>query len=120
MNRRSCLVVLSSIIIADSVLAKEKNATVVTAKPDSTKTRARTPALIQQKKCIHCGTCFKNCPVKAIGKEVIKGVNTYTVDPAKCVSCGTCIKNCPAKAIAWSGATTTAKDTATAKGAGTK
>ena len=62
------------------------------------------PALIDQQKCIHCGTCFKNCPVKAIGKQTVDDVDTYTVDAQKCISCGTCIKNCPVKAIDWQSA----------------
>lgn len=59
-------------------------------------------ALIDQAKCVKCGICFKNCPVKAISKIQKDGkVVQYLIDPKKCVACGACIKNCPQKAIAW-------------------
>lgn len=59
-------------------------------------------ALIDQAKCVKCGICFKNCPVKAISKIQKDGkVVQYLIDPKKCVACGTCIKNCPQKAIVW-------------------
>jgi Pyruvate/2-oxoacid:ferredoxin oxidoreductase delta subunit len=62
-------------------------------------------SIIDKKKCIHCGTCFKKCPNKAVarfgkGKKAI-----YVIDPAKCLANGICVKKCPKKAISW---TTTA------------
>jgi ferredoxin len=56
-------------------------------------------ALINQTKCIKCGTCFKNCPVKAISKIEKDKKVTYVIDPKKCIACGACVKNCPVKAI---------------------
>lgn len=51
---------------------------------------------IEEKKCVGCGACFKNCPEKAIFGEKKKG---YTIDQSKCIKCGTCFKNCAFKAI---------------------
>jgi ferredoxin len=60
---------------------------------------AKKVAFINQKTCIQCGTCAKNCPVKAIGKVEKDGKTRYVVDPKKCIACGTCVKNCPTKSI---------------------
>jgi ferredoxin len=60
---------------------------------------AKKVAFIDQKTCIKCGTCVKNCPVKAIGKVEKDGKTRYIVDPKKCIACGTCVKNCPTKSI---------------------
>ncbi|MBN2037976.1 MAG: 4Fe-4S binding protein [Chitinispirillaceae bacterium] len=68
---------------------------------DATNKTVKKTALINQAKCIKCGTCAKICPVKAI-QIIKKGKNvTYVVDPRKCTGCGECIKKCPSKAIAW-------------------
>jgi ferredoxin len=57
-------------------------------------------SLIDQKKCVKCGTCFKNCPVKAITKtEKDKKIISCVIDPKKCINCGLCRKNCKVKAI---------------------
>lgn len=66
-------------------------------------------ALIDQAKCIKCGTCFKKCPVKAIDTVSVDKKLTYVIDPKRCIACGTCIKNCSVKAIAWAQYDTTAK-----------
>lgn len=49
---------------------------------------------IDPDKCQACGTCFKNCPAKAIegGKNKI-----HVIDQKKCTKCGTCFDVCPPK-----------------------
>ena len=52
--------------------------------------------MVDQNKCIGCGTCVQLCPVEAIsfndeGKAVI--------DQNKCIKCGTCEVSCPLNAI---------------------
>jgi ferredoxin len=108
MNRRSFIVAASVLTVSAIVRGSVKS-----DKNTAKEKVVRKPALIDQKECIHCGTCFKNCPVKAIGKEKINGIDVYTVDPKKCISCGTCIENCPIEAIAWTG--TEVKPDSTAK-----
>lgn len=48
-----------------------------------------------ENRCVHCGTCFKNCNEEAIifsnGKPLI--------DDKKCTLCGECINKCPANAL---------------------
>nr|WP_320025361.1 NADH-quinone oxidoreductase subunit NuoF [uncultured Acetobacterium sp.] len=53
---------------------------------------------ITEDKCIRCGLCAKNCPVKAISgskKEEIP----FVVDQDKCIKCGVCYQKCPVDAI---------------------
>jgi ferredoxin len=95
MERRTFLGIIGTLAISSKVFAAEKTPT------DSSSTATPVPSFIDKSKCIHCGTCFKNCPVKAISKQVIDEVDAYTVDPKKCIFCGTCIKNCPVKAVNW-------------------
>ena len=52
--------------------------------------------MIDQDKCIGCGTCVQLCPVGAISfNEEGKAV----IDPNKCIKCGTCEASCPVNAI---------------------
>jgi MinD superfamily P-loop ATPase len=52
-------------------------------------------AIIDEKKCIHCGYCQTLCNFAAI-KEA-KGV--FKIDPIKCEGCGFCVKYCPEQTI---------------------
>lgn len=53
-------------------------------------------AYVDEKYCVACGVCEKNCPLNAI--TVSKGIYAL-VDLAKCVGCGKCGKVCPASVI---------------------
>jgi len=53
---------------------------------------------IVEDKCISCGKCAKNCPVKAISgskKEKIP----FVIDQDVCIKCGVCFEKCPVDAI---------------------
>ncbi len=47
-------------------------------------------------KCIGCGRCASECPVKAIEGEFKE---RHVIDQNKCVKCGHCFDICPVKAI---------------------
>ena len=53
-------------------------------------------AVIDQKKCIHCGRCQQNCFFSAV--EKIKG--TFKIKPFSCEGCGVCQFVCPVGAVA--------------------
>jgi ferredoxin len=82
MSKVISVIVLTLFVISLSVFAANKKV-----------------ALIDQVKCIKCGTCVKSCPVKAISKVETDGKVSYVVDPKKCISCATCVKGCPVKVI---------------------
>lgn len=54
------------------------------------------PPLINQEKCIRCGTCVEICPL-----DVIKRVNEDIVVkyPEECWHCRACVMDCPQDAI---------------------
>ena len=61
--------------------------------------------LLEDKKCISCSRCAKDCPVDAV-KMVEVGVNEKgrpikrpVFDAEKCVSCETCVEVCPKDAL---------------------
>ncbi|MDD4353713.1 MAG: DUF362 domain-containing protein, partial [Candidatus Nanoarchaeia archaeon] len=49
---------------------------------------------VNEKKCIACGTCVKNCPVNAITLDKKAFINSKI-----CIGCATCIGVCPSRAI---------------------
>lgn len=46
-------------------------------------------------RCIKCGTCYRNCPQKAI----VEKETHFEIMQEHCLHCGLCFENCPAKAI---------------------
>jgi NADH-quinone oxidoreductase subunit I/NAD(P)H-quinone oxidoreductase subunit I len=61
--------------------------------------------VLEDKKCISCSRCAKECPVEAV-KMVEVGVNEKgrpikrpVFDKEKCVSCETCVEVCPKDAL---------------------
>ena len=52
--------------------------------------------IINQEKCIGCGSCSRDCFPGAIEQENKKAV---LKNPANCISCGHCIALCPVEAI---------------------
>ena len=52
--------------------------------------------MIDQKKCIGCGTCVEMCPVNAIS---INENGKAEINQELCIKCGTCEAVCPVGAI---------------------
>ena len=52
--------------------------------------------MVNQKKCIGCGTCVNICPVNAIS---FNDDGKAQIDESKCIKCGTCEAVCPVSAI---------------------
>ena len=55
--------------------------------------------MYNEKKCTLCGTCYRNCPKKAIIIESSK----LKIKREMCIKCRQCAENCPADAIFFSG-----------------
>ncbi|MBN1581599.1 MAG: 4Fe-4S binding protein [Anaerolineae bacterium] len=53
------------------------------------------PHVIDEEKCISCGSCAEVCPEDAISE----GENAYVIDPDLCIDCGLCEDECPEDAI---------------------
>lgn len=53
-------------------------------------------AVINKDKCISCGACVFNCPVKAISKNTNEPA---IIDASKCIGCGACKAKCHFDAI---------------------
>lgn len=53
--------------------------------------------VIDQKRCVACGSCDIECPRHAI---LISHQGKFSIDPEKCVGCGICAANCPVDAAA--------------------
>ena len=54
------------------------------------------PPTIDQKKCVGCKECARNCPVDAI--KMVDDKATL-LDPIACINCCLCAINCPVEAI---------------------
>jgi len=54
----------------------------------------RTPPVVDQEKCVNCGTCLE------LGCSPLMQEEDYvTIDPILCNGCGLCVQVCPAEAI---------------------
>ena len=54
------------------------------------------PAVVDENKCIGCGTCVERCPAGAIS---LNDQGIAVVDKEKCTECGKCARSCPVEAI---------------------
>lgn len=52
--------------------------------------------------CMHCGRCFKVCPVNALSKGR-KGEPFVRIDAERCVLSGECVETCPTGALRFNG-----------------
>ncbi len=55
-----------------------------------------THAVVDNEKCLGCGSCIKECPNGAIALDE-NGI--ASVDKDKCTGCKRCVKACPIEAI---------------------
>ncbi len=53
---------------------------------------------MHKEKCVNCGLCVSNCPVRAIKMND----NLVKINRALCINCYRCIHNCPKKALSLS------------------
>jgi NAD-dependent dihydropyrimidine dehydrogenase PreA subunit len=51
--------------------------------------------VIDESKCIDCGTCVDSCPQQAIFRS------PASPHPYMCNLCGACVANCAAQALTW-------------------
>lgn len=58
--------------------------------------KSRRYAQVNEKRCVSCGACTKECPREAV--SVWKGCFAV-VDPERCIGCGRCEKICPVGCI---------------------
>jgi NADH-quinone oxidoreductase subunit I len=84
------------------VLPSELKKGVVTPRPS---TENKDLPILEEKKCISCSRCAKDCPVEAIEMKEF-GVNEKgrpikrpVINSEKCVSCETCVEVCPKDAL---------------------
>ncbi|MFV2041421.1 MAG: 4Fe-4S binding protein [Candidatus Hydrothermarchaeales archaeon] len=55
--------------------------------------------VIDNDKCIECGSCWIFCPDSSIVVEVSGNRRTYSVNLDFCKGCGICANECPSAAI---------------------
>ncbi|MEA2014605.1 MAG: 4Fe-4S binding protein, partial [Thermodesulfobacteriota bacterium] len=60
----------------------------------------KNPRYIDEKKCIFCGRCEKECPASAIHPDWEHlSPPSFVIDDTTCTKCGDCVKVCPTEAI---------------------
>ena len=52
---------------------------------------------LNENECIHCLTCYRSCPHKAI--SLYPGQRSPQISPVACRGCGICVESCPRRAI---------------------
>ena len=57
------------------------------------------PPVIDQEKCIACGTCAQICPDELFRLERKKGEIPTIMYPDECWHCNACVLDCPKQAI---------------------
>ena len=58
---------------------------------------SRGHVIIDEGRCISCGTCQRKCPAQAI--LIIKEEKTWQIDRFRCVVCNSCVDTCPVKCL---------------------
>jgi len=53
--------------------------------------------IIDEARCISCGTCQRKCPAQAI--VISKEAKTWQIDRFRCVVCNSCVDTCPVKCL---------------------
>lgn len=61
---------------------------------------ARIQVLYDANKCVHCGTCVKNCPEQAVSMDNAGHIH---INRQRCTACLQCCKTCPRQALTWAG-----------------
>ena len=58
---------------------------------------SRGHVIIDESRCISCGTCQRKCPAQAI--LISKEEKTWQIDRFRCVVCNSCVDTCPVKCL---------------------
>jgi formate hydrogenlyase subunit 6/NADH:ubiquinone oxidoreductase subunit I len=58
---------------------------------------SRGHVVIDESKCISCGTCQRKCPAQAL--VVDREAKTWQIDRLRCVVCNSCVDTCPVKCL---------------------
>lgn len=53
--------------------------------------------ILDESRCISCGTCQRKCPAQAI--LISKEAKTWQIDRFRCVVCNSCVDTCPVKCL---------------------